>query len=152
RAWPPGSRTDVHPDRPLLGYELAVLPPPLREALAEAGVSALLPLRSPRRYWGHLVVAAGVAAAALVDGDLPVAGAVTHPLALSLDTTELLERAVSVERPLAHAEKLAAVGETAARIAHDIRNPVTAARSLAQQLAREPAAAFHGELQVIVDE
>src|SRR5262249_4367692 len=48
RAWPPGSRTDVRPDRPLLGYELAVLPLPLRDALVEAGVSALLPLQSPR--------------------------------------------------------------------------------------------------------
>src|SRR5262249_3057912 len=61
-------------------------------------------------------------------------------LALVLNSADLLARAIAVERSLAHAEKLAAVGETAARIAHEIRNPVTAARSLAQQLARDPAA------------
>jgi signal transduction histidine kinase len=33
----------------------------------------------------------------------------------------------------AHADKLAALGEAAARIAHEIRNPLTAARSLVQQ-------------------
>src|SRR5262249_8978179 len=43
-------------------------------------------------------------------------------------------------------------GELAARIAHEIRNPVTAARSLAQQLAREPGAPFHDELGVILEE
>jgi signal transduction histidine kinase len=44
------------------------------------------------------------------------------------------------------------VGELAARIAHEIRNPVTAARSLAQQLVREPEVPYEGELRVILEE
>src|SRR5437867_4120986 len=60
--------------------------------------------------------------------------------------------AFAVERSLAHAEKLAAIGELAARIAHEIRNPVTAARSLAQQLAREPTSPFAAEHRLILDE
>jgi signal transduction histidine kinase len=59
---------------------------------------------------------------------------------------------VGVERALAHSEKLAAVGELAARIAHEIRNPVTAARSLAQQLAREPTVPFAAEHELILAE
>lgn len=66
--------------------------------------------------------------------DVETLEAFVSQLALLLDSADLLARAVAVERSLAHAEKLAAIGETAARIAHDIRNPVTAARSLAQQL------------------
>jgi signal transduction histidine kinase len=66
-------------------------------------------------------------------------------LALVLDGAALLARAVAVERSLAHSEKLAAIGELAARIAHEIRNPVTAARSLAQQLSREPASPLNAE-------
>ena len=66
-------------------------------------------------------------------------------LALVLDAAELLQRTIAVERSLAHAEKLAAIGELTARIAHDIRNPVTAARSLAQQLARAPDMAANSE-------
>jgi signal transduction histidine kinase len=84
--------------------------------------------------------------------DLTLLETVAGQLALLLDGTALLERVVAVERSLAQAEKLAAIGETAARIAHDIRNPVTAARSLAQQLAREPAAPFREELGVILEE
>ena len=59
---------------------------------------------------------------------------------------------MAIERSLAHAEKLAAIGETAARIAHDIRNPVTAARSLAQQLVEEPGSPFAAEHQLILEE
>ena len=66
-------------------------------------------------------------------------------LALVLDSADLLARTVAAERSLAHAEKLAAIGELAARFAHDIRNPVTAARSLAQQLARDPTSALNAE-------
>ena len=153
RGWPRGSRADPRIARPLLGYELAALPAPLRETLGEMpGSMVVLPLRSPRRYWGHIVVTAGLLASAFGDEDLQVAEAFADQLALILDTTELLERAVSVERSLAHAEKLAAVGETAARIAHDIRNPVTAARSLAQQLARAPLGADGEAARVIVEE
>jgi two-component system sensor histidine kinase HydH len=66
-----------------------------------------------------------------------VVAAFVGQLARVLDGAELLERAVAVERALAHSEKLAAIGELAARIAHDIRNPVTAARSLAQARREE---------------
>jgi signal transduction histidine kinase len=62
-----------------------------------------------------------------------------------LDAADLLARTVAAERSLAHAEKLAAIGELAARFAHDIRNPVTGARSLAQQLARDPTSPANAE-------
>src|SRR5207245_2431247 len=73
-------------------------------------------------------------------------------LALLLDGADLLARTIAVERSLAHAEKLAAIGELAARIAHEIRNPVTAARSLAQQLAREPGQPWVAEHRLILEE
>jgi signal transduction histidine kinase len=73
-------------------------------------------------------------------------------LARVLDAAELLARTVVVERSLAHTEKLAAIGELTARIAHEIRNPVAAARSLAQQLAGEPASPFAPEHGLILTE
>jgi signal transduction histidine kinase len=76
----------------------------------------------------------------------------TAQLGLLLDGAELLSRAVGVERSLAHAEKLAAIGELTARVAHEIRNPLAAARSLAQQLRQDPTSPFSEEHEIIVGE
>ena len=56
--------------------------------------------------------------------------------------------ALATER--AHAEKLAALGEAAARIAHEIRNPLAAARSYVQQLGASDGA--DGLVEPAVDE
>jgi signal transduction histidine kinase len=133
RAWP----RDGVPARALVGYELAELPPALHAALREAGATGLVPIASPGRRWGHLVFGLRLLDSAFRDDDTQAIEAVAAQLALVLDGTALLVRAHDVERSLAHAEKLGALGELAARIAHEIRNPVTAARSLAQQLRRE---------------
>ncbi|MEO1088880.1 MAG: ATP-binding protein, partial [Acidobacteriota bacterium] len=68
-----------------------------------------------------------------------------------LEASDLMRRARRAERELARTEKLAALGETAARLAHEVRNPLTAARSLAQLMAQEPLSpdnAEHGALVV----
>ncbi len=124
-------------DGELVWPEFGRLPAPLRRALLAAHVVRITPIASARRPWGWLLVSPGAVASA--GGPRDAAAAFAGELALVFDAADLLARAVAVERSLAHAEKLAAVGELAARVAHEIRNPVTAARSLAQQLARGSA-------------
>jgi signal transduction histidine kinase len=148
-SWPRDAAADALPRHPYFGHELANSE--LRDLLVEQRVAGALPITSPQRRWGDLFVSTGLLGMASTE-DLALLETVAGQLALLLDGTALLERVVAVERSLAQAEKLAAIGETAARIAHDIRNPVTAARSLAQQLVREPAAPFREELGVILEE
>ena len=83
----------------------------------------------------------GVLRASFTIEEIEAVQATAGQFALVLDAAELLERAVTVERSLAHTEKLAAVGELAARVAHEIRNPVTAARSLAAAPGERPGLA-----------
>jgi signal transduction histidine kinase len=123
-----------------------------QEAFIESDATGTVPIVSPRRRWGHLVFAAHGWGAGFADDDVQSVESFADELALVLDTAELLERAVEVERSLAHSEKLAAIGELSARVAHEIRNPVTAARSLAQQLLREPASPFREEHELILQE
>jgi signal transduction histidine kinase len=140
------------PARTISGLAFRELPRPVGEALMAADVVAVVPIASPRRRWGHAFFTADLRGATFSDEEDVAIDAVADQLALLLDGCELLARAVAVERALAHAEKLAAIGELAARVAHEIRNPVTAARSLAQQLAREPSAPFAEEMGIILAE
>jgi two-component system sensor histidine kinase AtoS len=134
----------------MMGPELLELSDALRRPLIAAEIVAVAPVAGPRRRWGDLFITDTVFSGPVtVEGAAAVAG-FAGQLALILDAAELLERAVSVERSLAHSEKLAAIGETAARIAHDVRNPVAAARSLAQQLVRAPAAPDAGEVAALI--
>ena len=137
--------------RVLIWPQFGLLPAAARDVLVDQDVLVVLTIASPRRLWGHLFVVRRVLAVS-EEADADAAWAFTDQLALLLDAADLLERTIAVERSLAHAEKLAAIGETAARIAHEIRNPVTAARSLAQQLAREPGTSHAAELGLILEE
>jgi signal transduction histidine kinase len=139
RVWPRGADADTLPDRPFGTAELRSLPVALRDAIVAAGVSlGAAPIVSPTRRWGTLFLNTGLLGGMYRQEEMEAFEAFVAQLALLLDSADLLARALAVERSLAHAEKLAAIGETAARIAHEIRNPVAAARSLAQMLAREP--------------
>jgi signal transduction histidine kinase len=151
--WPRGPAADALPARSFGSIELRALPLALREALVQAHVMlGAAPILSPRRRWGWLFMNTGMLGGLFHEDDVEGFRALVAQLALLLDAADLLTRTVAVERTLAHAEKLAAIGELAARIAHEIRNPVAAARSLAQQLAREPGTPGGGEHRLILEE
>jgi signal transduction histidine kinase len=148
RVWP---RDDgVLPRQAVVPVKVRDLPPDLSDALTAADVLAAVPVASPRRWWGWVFITTDLRGASFGDDDDAAVAATTDQLALTLDAADLLARAIAVERSLAHAEKLAAIGELAARFAHDIRNPVTAARSLAQQLTRDPTAPENAETAAII--
>ena len=153
RVWPRDAAAYALPARSFGTIELRALPLALREALVRAHVTlGAAPILSPRRRWGHLFLNTGMLGGFFHEDDVEGFQAFVAQLALLLDGADLLARTVAVERSLAHAEKLAAIGELAARIAHEIRNPVTAARSLAQQLAREPGQPWVAEHRLILEE
>src|SRR5262245_18646339 len=151
-AWGDGRVAALLPSHPFSLGTLRELPPPVREALAEAEVVGGVAIASPRQRWGAALVTAGALGTGLGIEDRQAVGAMADQLALILDGTELLERALVGERALAHAEKLAGIGATAARMPPDIRNPVTAARSLAQQLARDASVADREAAAIILEE
>jgi signal transduction histidine kinase len=152
RVWPRGDAAEALPRQAFGGPDFRLLPLELREAMVEACVVGVLPIVSPRRRWGDLIASAPPMTSIYSDDDVQMWQGFAAQMGLVLDAADLIARAVDVERSLAHAEKLAAIGEVSTRIAHEIRNPVTAARSLAQQLAHEPGSPFAAEHALILAE
>ena len=146
RVWPRGADAAAMPRGAYGSSEQRDLSQALRDAIVDAdaglGVAAI---DSPRRRWGHVFMRTGYLGGMQREDDTEAFVALLDQVALLFDAADLLVRTLAVERSLAHAEKLATIGELAARFAHDIRNPVTAARSLAQQLARDPTAPENAE-------
>lgn len=143
---------DQLPTRAFAAAELRELPLSVKHAFLDSDAVGVVPIISPRQTWGHLFIWTGFMETATSDEGVETLQAFADQFALVLDSAELLARALVVERSLAHAEKLAAIGELAARVAHEIRNPITAARSLAQQLTREGQAQFQTEHALILTE
>jgi len=151
RVWPRGHGAAALPAGVYGTSEQRDLPQALRDAILEADVGlGVAAIDSPRRRWGHLFIRTGYLGGMLREDDADAYASALAQMGLLLDAADLLARTVAVERSLAHAEKLATIGELAARFAHDIRNPVTAARSLAQQLAKNPAAPQNAENATII--
>jgi signal transduction histidine kinase len=88
-------------------------------------------------------------------GDLPeryVTGEVaTAFLAVANQATAVIERLRALEEARSK-EALAAVGELAAGLAHEIRNPVAAIRGAAEALEPEPAGEQRAEMLAVISE
>jgi len=60
-------------------------------------------------------------------------------LAVAIENCQLLEDKVKLERKLAARERLAALGQMAATVAHEIKNPLSSIKSIAQVMREDEA-------------
>jgi len=75
-------------------------------------------------------------------------------VALTLADYHLIEENVRLERRLAQGERLAALGQMAAAVAHEVKNPLSAIKSIAQVMREDEtlAAGYARDLDLIVGE
>jgi two-component system sensor histidine kinase AtoS len=132
RLWNPAAASILGvPEERALGGELAELPipPALRGALEAAAGGAAPPPAQVRWERGGAVLRLEIAAVPYRDESGSPLGAV----ALMSDVTERLR----LERELRIRERLAALGEMSAGLAHEVRNPLAAIDGFAALLARK---------------
>ena len=134
--WPRGEDAITLPDFAYAGDVARTIPAELAVAMEAADVTGVVPVVSPRRRWGDIFLTAGMLGASFSDDDAQAIEALACQLAVVLDSAELLDRTVRAERSLAHAEKLAAIGELAARMAQELTTP-----SLTLAAASDPLSA-----------
>lgn len=75
-------------------------------------------------------------------------------VALALEDYRLIEENVRLERQLAQGERLAALGQMAATVAHEVKNPLSAIKSIAQVMREDErlSAEYTRDLDLIVGE
>ncbi len=107
------------------------------QLLTDQGFKLAYPLRREEKVEGLLAVDA--ASASLTSDARSIIGLLADQIAIAIDDSRLLEENLRLERELAERERLASLGRMAATVAHEIKNPLSAIKSIAQVMRVDEA-------------
>src|ERR1044071_881928 len=105
------------------------------EVLTEQGFKIAYPLRREDKVEG--LVAVDAASASLTPDARSIIGLLADQVAIAIDDSRLLGENLRLERELAERERLASLGRMAATVAHEIKNPLSAIKSIAQVMRED---------------
>ena len=116
------------------------------------GFSIAYPLRRDDRVWGLLLV--DTVAGTLNEDARSILEVLANQVAIAIEDCRLVEENVRLERTLAERERLATLGQMAATVAHEIKNPLSAIKSIAQVMAEDENVSheYARDLSLIVGE
>jgi signal transduction histidine kinase len=121
-------------------------------ALETNGFTIAYPLRREEKVSGVLLVDA--AASSLTEDARSVLEILAGQVAIAIEDCRLLEENVRLERKLTERERLATLGQMAATVAHEIKNPLSAIKSIAQVMGEDESLSleYARDLSLIVGE
>jgi signal transduction histidine kinase len=121
-------------------------------ALTKQGYRIAYPLRREDRTVGLLLVDGP--SGSLSPDARAVLGVLAGQVAIAIEDCRLVEQNVGLERQLANQERLAALGQMAATVAHEIKNPLSSIKSIAQVMSEDERLSedYARDLQLIVGE
>jgi len=106
------------------------------EAVLEANdYTIAFPLRRDEEVFGLMLVDA--ASGSMTQDTRAVLQILADQVAIATDDCRLVEENVRLERRLAERERLATLGQMAATVAHEIKNPLSAIKSIAQVMGED---------------
>ncbi len=131
--------------------------PELAAALLHGGLHAVLPLRIGNRTEWLLGLFASRGGGGYQEAEMRAVELLLGQLSTTIEMRRLTEERLASERALADRERLGALGQVSAALAHELKNPLSAMKSLAQtvqeELERErPGGERAEDLGLIVDQ
>jgi signal transduction histidine kinase len=122
------------------------------QVLLDQGFKLAYPLRREDKVEG--LVAVDAASASLTPDARSIIGLLADQVAIAIDDSRLFEENLRLERELAERERLAALGRMAATVAHEIKNPLSAIKSIAQVMREDESLRneYERDLGLIVGE
>ncbi|MGH9956588.1 MAG: sensor histidine kinase, partial [Pyrinomonadaceae bacterium] len=120
--------------------------------IASRGFSVAYTLRREDQTAGLLLIDG--ASESLTDDARAVLEVLAGQMAIAIEDCRLVEENVRLERRVAEGERLAALGQMAATVAHEIKNPLSAIKSIAQVMREDQglSAEYARDLSLIVGE
>jgi signal transduction histidine kinase len=120
--------------------------------LVDHGFKIAYPLRREEKVEGLLAVDGS--AASLTTDVRSVMELLSGQVAIAIDDSRLLAENIRLERELAERERLASLGRMAATVAHEIKNPLSAIKSIAQVMREDEKlnSEYERDLGLIVGE
>jgi signal transduction histidine kinase len=109
---------------------------PLKDACSAAQINVIVALTC-REQQAWLLLGEKRSGRPFFSRELTLLEAACGQLAMAIDNLLLIQSKLALERTMQHREKLAAIGQLAATVAHEIRNPITGAKCLLQQVEEE---------------
>jgi len=103
--------------------------------LSEHGFKLAYPMRREEQVAGLLAIDA--VGGSLTPDVRSVIATLADQVAIAIDDSRLVEENVRLERELAERERLASLGRMAATVAHEIKNPLSAIKSIAQVMRED---------------
>jgi signal transduction histidine kinase len=103
--------------------------------LLDHGFKIAYPLRREEKVEGLLAVDGS--SASLTADVRSVMELLAGQIAIAIDDSRLFEENIRLERELAERERLASLGRMAATVAHEIKNPLSAIKSIAQVMRED---------------
>ncbi|MEJ7713926.1 MAG: ATP-binding protein [Pyrinomonadaceae bacterium] len=121
-------------------------------SVRERGFDVAYSLRREGREVGLMLIGAG--GGKLTAEVRAVLEVLAAQVAVAIEERRLIEENVQLERKLAHGERLAALGQMAATIAHEVKNPLSSIKSIAQVMGEdtELRSEYGRDLDLIVGE
>lgn len=116
------------------------------------GFKIAYPMRREEQVEGLLAVDAS--SASLTTDARSVMELLAGQVAIAIDDSRLLQDNIRLERELAERERLASLGRMAATVAHEIKNPLSAIKSIAQVMREDEQlkTEYERDLSLIVGE
>jgi signal transduction histidine kinase len=110
--------------------------PRLAPLLGKTGFNYLFPLWYEERLTGLLLVDS--TPRVYLDEDETILLGLSRQISHSIETCRVVDEKIGLERALARQEHLASLGKVAATIAHEIKNPLSSVKTLAQLMREDP--------------
>ena len=121
------------------------------EDLSSIGASAVYALKREGRLTGLMLITASQRTLTSEKGE--VLSILAGQVAIEIESCRLVEEKLRLERELTSREQLATLGQMATTIAHEVKNPLSAIKSIAQVMREEDnLREYDRDLELIVSE